>query len=60
MLDLAAHALLTHNPHIVGLIQSYRYYSLEHSYEEGAYGGYMSGGLMNNESDELCGVNFKV
>ena len=29
MLDLTAHALLTHNPHIVGLIQSDRFDSLE-------------------------------
>jgi len=29
--DLAAHALLTHNPHIVGLIQSDRFHSSQHS-----------------------------
>ena len=39
MLDLAAHALLTHNPHIVGLIQSDRFSSSKHSEIEAAYGG---------------------
>jgi len=31
VLDLAAHALLTHNTHIVGLIQSDRFASLQDS-----------------------------
>ena len=39
MSDLVAHALLTHNPHIVGLIQSDRFDSLQDSESEAAYGG---------------------
>ena len=39
MSDLAAHALLTHNPHIVGLIQSDRFDALHNSEIEAAYGG---------------------